>query len=135
MMAKASNAFRTMTRGAYAGLTTQRDKDSEVLIAVGADGGSKIVAALSRGTRFQLYLALRVAGYHEFARSRPTVPFIADDIIEPFSTSSAPRRRSASSPTWRRLGRSSTSPTATSPKLRRRRARPSGCIGSGTPAG
>jgi uncharacterized protein YhaN len=39
---------------------------------------------LSKGTRFQLYLALRVAGYREFARLRPTVPFIADDIMETF---------------------------------------------------
>ena len=39
---------------------------------------------LSKGTRFQLYLALRVAGYHEFARARPPVPFIADDIMETF---------------------------------------------------
>ncbi|MCL2384917.1 MAG: hypothetical protein FWC84_03715, partial [Alphaproteobacteria bacterium] len=30
------------------------------------------------------YLALRVAGYHEFARVRPPVPFIADDIMETF---------------------------------------------------
>ena len=39
---------------------------------------------MSKGTRFQLYLALRVAGYHEFARSRTPVPFIADDIMETF---------------------------------------------------
>ena len=29
-------------------------------------------------------LALRVAGYEEFARSRGSVPFIADDIMETF---------------------------------------------------
>ncbi len=29
-------------------------------------------------------LALRVAGYREFARLRPPVPFIADDIMETF---------------------------------------------------
>jgi len=39
---------------------------------------------MSKGTRFQLYLALRVAGYHEFASSRRPVPFIADDIMETF---------------------------------------------------
>jgi uncharacterized protein YhaN len=39
---------------------------------------------MSRGTRFQLYLALRVAGYYEFAELRRPVPFIADDIIETF---------------------------------------------------
>jgi uncharacterized protein YhaN len=84
MMARASEAFRTISRGVYKGLATQPEKESEVLIAIGADGGSKVASELSRGTRFQLYLALRVAGYHEFALSRRPVPFIADDIMETF---------------------------------------------------
>ena len=84
MMAGASEAFKVISRGAYKGLTTQPDRGNEVLVAVGANGGSKIASELSRGTRFQLYLALRVAGYLEFARSRPSVPFIADDILETF---------------------------------------------------
>ncbi|SFK63864.1 ATP-binding protein [Methylocapsa palsarum] len=84
MMARASDAFRTMSRGAYTGLRAQLDKDNEILIALGADGGSKIASELSKGARFQLYLALRVAGYYEFARSRRPPPFIADDIMETF---------------------------------------------------
>jgi len=54
------------------------------LIALAAGGGSKEAAELSKGTRFQLYLALRVAGYYEFVSSRQPVPFIADDIMEMF---------------------------------------------------
>jgi len=84
MMARASEAFKTISRGAYKGLTTQPDKDSEVLVAVGANDSSKIASELSKGTRFQLYLVLRVAGYREFAQSRQPVPFIADDIMETF---------------------------------------------------
>jgi uncharacterized protein YhaN len=84
MMTKASEAFRTISRNAYSGLASQPNKDNEVLIAIGVDGSSKIASVLSKGTRFQLYLALRVAGYHEFARLRPPVPFIADDIMETF---------------------------------------------------
>ena len=84
MMARASEAFQTISRGAYTGLATQPDKDNEILIALAADGGSKLASELSKGTRFQLYLALRVAGYHEFARTRRPVPFIADDILETF---------------------------------------------------
>jgi uncharacterized protein YhaN len=84
MMARASNAFHTISRGAYAKLATQAEKDAEVLVAVGAGGSSKVASQLSKGTRFQLYLALRVAGYHEFAQTHPTVPFIADDIMETF---------------------------------------------------
>ena len=84
MMARASDAFHTISRGAYKGLTTQPDKDGEILVAVGADGGSKVASALSKGARFQLYLALRVAGYHEFAAAHQAVPFLADDIMETF---------------------------------------------------
>jgi uncharacterized protein YhaN len=84
MMMRASQAFQTISRGAYTGLATQTEKDQEILVALDADGGSKIASDLSKGTRFQLYLALRVAGYHEFARTRKAVPFIADDIMETF---------------------------------------------------
>ncbi|MGX9144681.1 AAA family ATPase [Mesorhizobium sp. 128a] len=84
MMARASDAFKLMTRGQYSGLTTQPAKGSEVLIAVQGDGQSKVTEALSKGARFQLYLALRLAGYYEFAQFRPSVPFIADDIMETF---------------------------------------------------
>lgn len=85
MMARASEAFRTISRGAYRGLAAQPgDKDGEVLVAIAADGASKLADELSKGTRFQLYLALRVAGYHEFAETRRPVPFVADDIMETF---------------------------------------------------
>lgn len=84
MMARASEAFRTISRGAYSGLAAQAAKDAEVLIGIGAGGESKMAADMSKGTRFQLYLALRVAGHHEFGRTRRTVPFVADDIMETF---------------------------------------------------
>ena len=84
MMVRASDAFAQMTRGQYLGLTTQPAKGGEVLIALQRDGQSKLADALSKGARFQLYLALRLAGYYEFAQFRPSVPFIADDIMETF---------------------------------------------------
>jgi uncharacterized protein YhaN len=87
MMERASTAFRAISRGAYKGLAAQPGKDGETLIALGAAGGSKAANELSKGTRFQLYLALRVAGYHEFVRSRSEVPFVADDIMETFDES------------------------------------------------
>ena len=83
-MTRASEEFRTISRSAYTGLATQPDDDREILVALSADGGSKVASELSKGTRFQLYLALRVAGYHEFARTRRQVPFVADDIMETF---------------------------------------------------
>ncbi|WP_119258728.1 ATP-binding protein [Shinella zoogloeoides] len=84
MMERASHTFRDITGGEYAGLSTVLEKDSEFLVVNAAAGGSKLARDLSKGTRFQLYLALRVAGYHEIAASREIVPFIADDIMETF---------------------------------------------------
>ena len=84
MMERASKAFSVISRGAYRGLTAEPNGQSETLIALGADGGSKAAEQLSKGARFQLYLALRVAGYHELAKARPPAPFVADDIMETF---------------------------------------------------
>ena len=84
MMERASKAFSEISRGAYRGLTALPNGQSETLFALGADGGSKAAEQLSKGARFQLYLALRVAGYHELAKSRPPAPFVADDIMETF---------------------------------------------------
>ncbi|MBB4063258.1 ATP-binding protein [Gellertiella hungarica] len=84
MMRRASEAFRQITRGDYTGLTARADRDRETLIGLTREGGSRLTDAMSTGTRYQLYLALRVAGYEEFAAVRPPVPFIADDIMETF---------------------------------------------------
>ena len=84
MMERASKAFRTISRGAYSGLDTQITDKGEVLIGVGASTGAKIASRMSKGARFQLYLALRVAGYHEFVSQYGPVPFVADDILETF---------------------------------------------------
>ncbi|AZO16059.1 hypothetical protein EJ069_15850 [Mesorhizobium sp. M2A.F.Ca.ET.043.05.1.1] len=84
MMARASEAFTLITQGQYTGLTTQPVRGGEVLIAMQRDGQSKVADALSKGARFQLYLALRLAGYYEFAQFRQAVPFVADDIMETF---------------------------------------------------
>ncbi|WP_426229987.1 AAA family ATPase [Pararhizobium sp. DWP3-4] len=84
MMRRASAAFSVISGGDYEGLTTQAEKGEEFLIANAAGGGSKLARDLSKGTRFQLYLALRMAGYHEIAATRESLPFIADDIMETF---------------------------------------------------
>ena len=85
MMKAASEAFRTVTREAYAGLESRLgDKGEELIANPAGDGPAKLASDLSKGTRFQLYLALRAAGYGEFARDHGSVPFIADDILETF---------------------------------------------------
>ena len=84
MMARASEAFALITRGEYAGFSTQTEKDRETLVALPRAGGSLMAADLSKGTRMQLYLALRIAGYDVLAAHRTPVPFVADDILETF---------------------------------------------------
>ncbi|HXV30244.1 MAG TPA: sugar translocase, partial [Sinorhizobium sp.] len=91
MMQRASLTFAHISGGEYSGLSTQADKGQEFLIANSAAGGSKLASNLSKGTRFQLYLALRIAGYHEVAATRETLPFIADDIMETFDDNRAGR--------------------------------------------
>lgn len=89
MMRRASDAFATISGGDYSGLSTESAKEGEYMIAHSADGGTKLASNLSKGTRFQLYLALRIAGFHEIAASREPLPFIADDIMETFDDNRA----------------------------------------------
>lgn len=84
MLQRASEAFQTITKGSYSRLATQPSDDKELLVGVPAAGRSKLATDMSTGTRAQLYLALRIAGYHEFSKTRPSLPFIADDILETF---------------------------------------------------
>ncbi|WP_363352346.1 AAA family ATPase [Methylocystis echinoides] len=88
MLANASEAFATISRRAYSKLATVPDGASETLVGVVANGGgSRLAREMSKGTRFQLYLALRVAGYQEYVNCRQPpsgVPFVADDIMETF---------------------------------------------------
>ena len=84
MMKSASEAFRTISRGTYSRLDTQLTDKGEVLLGIGTSGGAKIASEMSKGARFQLYLALRIAGYFEFVDQHGPVPFVADDILETF---------------------------------------------------
>ena len=84
MMKAASDAFTRITRGAFRCLSTATQNDKELLFGVRADGSSILASEMSRGTRYQLYLALRIAGHAELARNGETLPFFADDILEPF---------------------------------------------------
>lgn len=84
LLVRASEAFALVSNNAYTRLSAVAEKDGEILVAIAEDGSSKRASELSKGTRFQLYLALRVAGYQELISRRPAVPFIADDILETF---------------------------------------------------
>jgi uncharacterized protein YhaN len=85
MLADTEVAFRTLTAGEYHDLKTQSDGQKEVLLALRKRDGRSITAGeMSKGTRFQLYLALRLAGYRQYASGGTTLPFVTDDIMETF---------------------------------------------------
>ena len=84
MMTATERCFASLTQGAYPSLIAQVDKDAEVLMAVDSTGTSKRAAEMSKGTRFQLYLALRAAAHDQLVAQGTRLPFFCDDIFETF---------------------------------------------------
>ncbi len=84
MLKATENAFSELTEGAYQKLRTQHDGGSENLVAIDSANSAKRAEDLSKGTRFQLYLALRSAAYEQMASSGTIMPFFCDDVFETF---------------------------------------------------
>jgi uncharacterized protein YhaN len=84
MMAATEAAFSKLTGGAYRRLLTQPQGSREILLAEDAQGAVKQAGDMSKGTRFQLYLALRAAAYEELSAKGVQLPFFCDDIFETF---------------------------------------------------
>ncbi|WP_226782625.1 ATP-binding protein [Oceaniglobus trochenteri] len=84
MMKATETAFGDLTNGAYTRLRTQPEGNAETLIALDPSGQSKRAQDMSKGTRFQLYLALRAAAYEQLAQQGTVLPFFCDDIFETF---------------------------------------------------
>lgn len=84
MLTATEQCFASLTQGAYPSLSTQIDKDAEILLAVDGNGVSKRAAEMSKGTRFQLYLALRAAAHEQLVGQGTALPFFCDDIFETF---------------------------------------------------
>ena len=84
MLTATEDCFASLTQGAYPTLSTQIDKESEILLAVDGNGVSKRAAGMSKGTRFQLYLALRAAAHEQLVAQGTRLPFFCDDIFETF---------------------------------------------------
>jgi uncharacterized protein YhaN len=84
MLQATETAFAALTDGAYSQLRTQVDGGTEVLLAIDASGRAKRTEDMSKGTRFQLYLALRAAAYEQLAAQGTCLPFFCDDIFETF---------------------------------------------------
>lgn len=102
MMEATEQAFRDLTNGGYSALRTQTDGNREVLLAIDAAGAAKQVADMSKGTRFQLYLALRAAAYEQMVSQGVSLPFFCDDVFETFDED----RTRAACHLMERIGRS-----------------------------
>lgn len=91
VLQRASRAFAALTLGSFSGLRADYDeRGNPVLVGVRPDGRTTLdVAALSDGTRDQLYLALRVASLEHYLDANPPLPFIVDDILVQFDDARA----------------------------------------------
>lgn len=82
VLALASEYFKELTLGSFAGLRTDvDDKGGQVIVGL-RDADHRVpVEGMSDGTRDQLFLALRLASLeHRLEKSEP-IPFIVDDIL------------------------------------------------------
>ena len=81
----ATDLFAQLTLGAYRRLDVDIDeRDQPVLVCVRQDDAHLSVAALSTGTRDQLYLALRLASIQHLSTERELMPLILDDVLVHF---------------------------------------------------
>jgi len=88
MLDETQAAFIRMTGGEWTALETRPDGTGERLVA---RRGEETVAAegMSQGTRGQLYLSLRLAGYGLFCGEYGPLPFVTDDVLETFDDARA----------------------------------------------
>ncbi len=84
MMEATEAAFAELTNGGYPRLETRREGQTETLFALDSAGVARQAQDMSKGTRFQLYLALRAAAYAQLAGQGTCLPFFCDDIFETF---------------------------------------------------
>jgi uncharacterized protein YhaN len=85
ILTRASQLFRDLTLGRYAGLDSDMDdKGVPLILAKTPADGSLDVASLSTGTRDQLYLALRLAALEHFVQQDRHLPLILDDLFVHF---------------------------------------------------
>jgi len=85
LVSRAGELFAFTTRGEFAGIDTDiDDKGLPVVVGRRQSGAAVPVAAMSDGTRDQLFLAFRLASLENYAASTEPLPFVADDILVHF---------------------------------------------------
>ena len=91
VLADASTVFSNITGGRYPAIILPPGEDGEYDLKVVTKSGKHLSGAkeLSRGTREELYLSLRLALARDFARRLGPLPFIADDVFVNFDPTRA----------------------------------------------
>jgi len=85
ILTRASQLFPLLTLQTFSAVRTDYDEvDQPVLVGVDRGGAALGVAAMSDGTRDQLYLALRLAAVEQYLTSAEPPPFVADDLLVHF---------------------------------------------------
>ncbi|RYZ06495.1 MAG: hypothetical protein EOO73_16105 [Myxococcales bacterium] len=80
VLSRASDLFRRLTLGRFAKL--QVGLEETRLECVEAEGGRGLeLEELSRGTRFQLFLALKLASLEQYLKTAPPLPLVLDDVL------------------------------------------------------
>ena len=89
MLNRTKELFRRFTQKTFSDLYVEvEDRGKAVLVGRQYDGALKRVDQMSKGTREQLYLALRIAAIDRYVETTGPVPVTFDDI---FSESDEPR--------------------------------------------
>jgi len=91
VLADASSILSSITGGRYPAIILPPGDNGEYDLKVVTKSGKHLSGAteLSRGTREELYLSLRLALAKDFASRLGTLPFIADDVFVNFDPSRA----------------------------------------------
>ncbi len=79
VLKRAGELFARLTAGAY--VTLRVGREEAAIAAVAPDGRELLPDQLSEGTRYQLYLALRLASIERHAETADTLPLVLDDAI------------------------------------------------------
>lgn len=80
VLSRASELFQRLTLGRFAKL--QVGLEETRLECVEAEGGRGLeLEQLSRGTRFQLFLALKLASLEQYLKTAPPLPLVLDDVL------------------------------------------------------
>ncbi len=78
ILKRAGELFPRLTDDRYTTLRVGRD--DRAIVAVRADGRERTPQELSDGTRYQLYLALRLASVERFIEGAEPLPLVLDDV-------------------------------------------------------